>query len=93
MTQKLNIDNVTRGAIGVIASLVLPKDEEGLTVAQTAQYLNISVESLHQMRLSGKGLSCYRDGNRILYMPSAITAYIKEVNSKKSRADNKGGQK
>lgn len=85
MRKKLNIDDVTMGAIAVIASQVLPKEEEGLTVAQTAQYLNMRVESLHLMRLNNKGPSCYKSGNRVLYKPSSVKAFIQEVNSKKQK--------
>jgi hypothetical protein len=76
-----NIDDITRGALAVLISQ-LPKEEEGLTVEQTAQYLNMSVGMLQQMRVNGKKPKSYKDGNRVLYKPSSIQAYIKEVNSK-----------
>ncbi len=89
MSEKLlNIDDITKGAMAVLISQ-LPKKEEGLTVVQTAQYLNMSVSGLHQMSLHGKGPKSYKDGNRVLYKPSSIAEFIKEVNSKDKKSQRR----
>ncbi|OHD99629.1 MAG: hypothetical protein A2W82_05445 [Sulfurimonas sp. RIFCSPLOWO2_12_36_12] len=88
MSEKLlNIDDVTKGAMAVLISQVLPKEEEDLTVAQTAQYLNMSVESLHLMRLNRKGPSCHKDGNRVLYKLSSVKAFMQanSINKKQKQ--------
>lgn len=80
MSKKLNIDDVTRGAMAVIIAQVLPKEEEGLTVAQAAQMLGISVAKLSQMRYTKKGPGFYRDGDSVFYKPSSLMAYISQTN-------------
>lgn len=60
-----------------------------ITVTQAAVYLGVSAVSLHQMRLKGKGPSCYKKGNRILYKPSSLREFIKEVNSKNKSKKNR----
>lgn len=83
MSEKLlNVNDVTRGAIAVICSQVLPKDEEGLTVSQAALYLGVSTSVLQSWRKSGKGPECYRKNGKFLYSPSSIRAFISQTNSK-----------
>jgi|AMQJ01.1.fsa_nt_gi hypothetical protein len=84
-SNKLNVNDITRGAMAVIISQVQPKQEEGLTVAQAAQMLGMSVQHLNQMRQINTGPQAYREGNKIFYKPSSIRAYI-QANTKKSRA-------
>lgn len=90
MSEKLNINDVTKGAMAVIISQVLPRDEESLTVAQAAQMLGMSVAKLSQMRQSGAGPRCYRENGKFLYLPSSIRAYIQanaiQPNSKRRAA-------
>jgi hypothetical protein len=89
MNEKLNINDVTKDAIVELVSLAGFEKSEGLTVVQTAQYLNMSVVSLHQMSLRGKGPKSYKDGNRVLYKPSSIAEFIKEVNSKNKKSQRR----
>ena len=77
MNEKLNIDDITKGALAVICSQVLPKDEEGLTVSQAAQMLGMSVAKLSQMRQSNTGPRFYRENGKILYTPSSIREFIR----------------
>lgn len=81
MSKTLNIDNVTKGALAVLCSQ-LPKDEEGLTVAQAAQMLGISASSLNLMRHNKKGPQFYREDGKILYTPSSIRVFISQTNVK-----------
>lgn len=91
-TNKLNVNDITRGAMAVLISLIQPKSEKGLTVTQAAKALNISVVALNLMRYHKIGPDYYRDGNRVLYKPSSIMARIPQpnaftnTNTKKSRA-------
>lgn len=80
MSEKLNIDDVTRGAVAVIISQILPEAEKGLTVAQAAQMLGISVTHLNLMRHTKTGPIFYRDGNKVFYKPSSLMAYISQTN-------------
>ncbi|MBS4069088.1 MAG: hypothetical protein KGZ62_10855 [Sulfurimonas sp.] len=87
---KLNVDDITRGAMAVLISLVKPKSEaEGLTVTQAALALNISVSDLNFMRYHNIGPEFYRDGSKVFYKASSIRAYIPQpntTNTKKRRA-------
>jgi hypothetical protein len=90
MSEKLNINDITRGAMAVLISLVQPpKSEEGLTAAQAALALNISVSDLNFMRYHNIGPEFYRDGGKVFYKASSIRAYIPQpntTNTKKRRA-------
>lgn len=70
-----NIDDITRGAIAVICSQVLPKKETGLTVSQTAHFLKISVSTLVLMRANNAGPRFYREDGKILYFPSSVRMF------------------
>lgn len=82
MSKKLNADDITKGALAVLISQVQPKQEEGLTVAQAAQMLGISVAKLSQMRHNKKGPQFYREDGKILYTPSSIRVFISQTNVK-----------
>lgn len=85
MSNLQNINDITKGAIAVLCSQVLPKNEEALTVNQAAQMLGMSVQHLNLMRKSNTGPQAYREGNKVFYKPSSIRAYI-QANSKNKRA-------
>lgn len=80
-----NVNDITRGAMAVLISFVLPKEEEGFTVTQAAQVLNISVTKLNFMRHTNTGLEFYRDGGKVLYKPSSIRAFIQSKTIKSNR--------
>ncbi|MDQ1340336.1 MAG: hypothetical protein QG567_1493, partial [Campylobacterota bacterium] len=61
MSTLQNINDITRGAVAVIISSVLPKDDDGLTVKETAEVLNISASKLEQMRYNNEGPRFYRE--------------------------------
>lgn len=86
MSEKLNIDDITKGAIAVLCSQVLPKNEEALTVNQAAQMLGMSVQHLSLMRQSNTGPRYYRENGKFLYLPSSIRVFISQTNSKNRRA-------
>lgn len=83
-SKKLNVDDITRGAMAVLISQVLPKEEQGcLTAVQTAAYLNMSVTQLNFIRHNNKGPDFYRDDSgKVFYTPSAIKQFIDEINAK-----------
>lgn len=85
MSNKLNIDDITRGALAVLCSQIQPKEEEGLSVAQAAQMLGMSVAKLSQMRQSNTGPQFYREDGKILYTPSSIRVFISQTNVKNRR--------
>ena len=80
MSNLQNANEITRGAMAVIISQVLPQNEEGLTVAQAAQMLGISVSNLNLMRRTGTGPQSYREGDKIFYKPSSIKAFVEAKN-------------
>lgn len=82
MSKLLNVDDITRGAIAVLCSQVLPKEEEGLTTIQAANALGVSVTHLNLMRHTKTGPVFYRDGNRVLYKPSSVRDFISQTNAK-----------
>lgn len=71
-----NFDEITKGALAVLISLVHPKEQKGLTTAQTAAYLNMSVTQLNFMRHNKKGPGFYKKDGKVLYKPSSIRAFI-----------------
>lgn len=83
MSTLQNINDITRGAVAVIISSVLPKDDDGLTVKETAEVLNISASKLEQMRYNNEGPRFYREDGKILYLHSSIRAYIEKNTNKK----------
>lgn len=83
MSKLHNIDDITLGAMAVIISSVSPRDEEGLTVKETAEVLNISVSRLEQMRYNNEDPRFYREDGKILYLPSSIKEYIQLCTNKK----------
>lgn len=53
-----------------------------LTVSKAAEILGISEAKLSQMRYTGTGPDFYKDNSgKVFYTPSAIKAYISQVNS------------
>lgn len=71
-----NVNDITRGAMAVLISFVLPKEEEGLTVTQAANALGVSVTQLNFMRHSNGGPDFFREDSKVLYKPSSIRAFI-----------------
>lgn len=53
-----------------------------LTVSKAAEILGISEAKLSQMRYTKTGPNFYRDGDSVFYTPSAIKAYISQINAK-----------
>lgn len=80
MSEKLNINDITKGALAVLISQVQPKQEEGLTITQAAKALNISVTHLNLMRHTKTGPDFYREGGKVFYKPSSIKAYVQSTN-------------
>lgn len=79
MSELQNINDITKGAMAVIISQVLPvlpKNEEGLTVSQTAKMLNISISKLALLRKNTRGHICYIEDGKVLYLPSRVRAAL-----------------
>lgn len=80
-----NVNDITRGAVAVLIAHIQPQEEEGLTVVQAAQMLNISVSQLNLMRHTGAEPIFYKEDGKVLYKPSVIRAFI-QASTKERKA-------